>query len=209
LRLIAIAYSSLRIILNEFNVSGAGAYACFRPINGLGVQDDAKLKVYLRHRAALVEYAIPIVGDRTSAEDVVQEAYLRFAPPSDSQSVMRTVEHPTAYLYRIVRNLAYDLRRSLSADRRRDRAHLAYAEGQPLALSPEDQTVDRDELRRVAKILAELPPNTRRAFEMHRIGGYTLQEIANHLGVSLATVGRWTQDAIKHVVRRMERPDRE
>jgi RNA polymerase sigma-70 factor (ECF subfamily) len=171
--------------------------------------DDAKLRVYLHHRAALVQYATPIVGDRTRAEDVVQEAYLRFVPASlDTTPDAPSIEQPAAYLYRIVRNLAYDLRRSLSADRRRDQAHLVFTESQPLALSPEEETVNRDELRRIEGILAELPPNTRRAFEMHRIGGYTLQEIADHLGVSLATAGRWTQDAIKLVVRRMERPDR-
>lgn len=166
--------------------------------------DNAKLRLYLAHRAALVEYATPIVGDRTRAEDVVQEAYLRFAPPSDAVQI----EQPTAYLYRIVRNLAYDLRRSLSAERRRDEAHGVFVESQPLSPTPEQETLQRNELRRIAGYLAELPPNTRHAFEMHRIGGYTLQEIAEHLGVSLATAGRWTQDAIKHVVRRMERADR-
>jgi len=171
--------------------------------------DDAKLRLYLAHRAALVAYATPIVGDRTRAEDVVQEAYLRLDPvpaPSDaSESQPAAIGHPAAYLYRIVRNLAYDLRRRLSADRRRDQAHLVLASSLPLAPSPEEEALHRDELAQVSAILAELPDNTRRAFEMHRLGGYTLQEIADHMGVSLATAGRWTQDAVKHVVRRMER----
>jgi RNA polymerase sigma-70 factor (ECF subfamily) len=171
------------------------------------VPDDVKLKLFLRHRTALVEYATPIVGDRNWAEDVVQEAYLRFAPPAARAPAV--LERPSAYLYRIVRNLAYDLRRSLSAERRRDQAHQQLSEAQPLAPSPEDETATRDDLRRIAGILAELPPDTRRAFEMHRIGGYTLHEIAAHLGVSHATAGRWAQDAIKHVVRRLaQRPAR-
>jgi RNA polymerase sigma factor (sigma-70 family) len=172
--------------------------------------DDVKLRVYLRHRPALVEYATPIVGDRARAEDVVQEAYMRFAPArSDTASERAAIEQPTAYLYRIVRNLAYDLRRSLSADRRRAQAQLIFAETQPLARSPEEEAVHRDELRSVAAILAELPANIRLAFEMHRVGGYTLQEIADHMGISLATAGRWTQEAVKHVVRRMERSGRQ
>jgi RNA polymerase sigma-70 factor (ECF subfamily) len=174
------------------------------------VQDrDAKLKLFLRHRATLVDYAVPIVGDRSRAEDVVQEAYLRFAPPAATGTTVSAIEQPKAYLFRIVRNLAYDLRRSLSADRRRDTAHSAFVEAQPLAPSPEDEALGRDELRRIAAILAELPSDTRRAFEMHRLGGYTLAEIAAHLGVSVATAGRWTQDALKYVLRRMEQPGRD
>lgn len=166
---------------------------------------DPKLSLYLAHRAALVEYATPIVGDRMRAEDVVQEAYMRFVPAGPDAA---RLEQPAAYLYRIVRNLAYDLRRSLSADSRRDEAHLVLSESLPSAPSPEDEALQRDELRCVDAALAELPANTRRAFEMHRIGGYTLREIAEHLGVSLATAGRWTQEALMHIARRLERPGR-
>jgi RNA polymerase sigma factor (sigma-70 family) len=167
--------------------------------------DDAKLRLYLTHRAALVEYATPIVGDRMRAEDVVQEAYMRFAP---STSKGPRIDQPVAYLYRIVRNLAYDLRRTLSADSRRDQAHLALSSSLPSMPSPEEEALQRDELRRVDAALADLPANTRRAFEMHRVGGYTLQEIADHLGVSVATAGRWAQEALMHVARRLERPGR-
>ena len=37
------------------------------------------LSLYLVHRGALLNYANGIIGDRAQAEDVVQEAYLRFA----------------------------------------------------------------------------------------------------------------------------------
>ncbi|WP_296346415.1 sigma-70 family RNA polymerase sigma factor [Reyranella sp.] len=160
------------------------------------------MRLYLAHRAALVEYATPIVGDRMRAEDVVQEAYMRFAPRPDDVRV----EQPAAYLYRIVRNLAYDLRRRLSADKRRDEAHLVLSETLPPAVSPEEEALQRDELRRAEAALAELPDNVRRAFEMNRIGGYTLQETADHLGVPLSTAARWAQTALMHVARRLQRP---
>ena len=34
--------------------------------------DPAKLRLFLAHRTALIDYATPIVGDRAQAEDVVQ-----------------------------------------------------------------------------------------------------------------------------------------
>lgn len=167
--------------------------------------EDAMLRLFLAQRAALVEYATPIVGDRMQAEDVVQEAYMRFVPPTAGAPL---VENPAAYLHRIVRNLAYDFRRRLSADSRRDEAHLVLLSGLPPAPSPEEEALQRDELRRVEAALAELPADTRRAFEMRRVGGYTLQEIADHLGVSVPTAGRWTQEALMHVARRVQRPAR-
>jgi len=164
--------------------------------------DDSKLRLYLTHRAALVEYATPIVGDRMRAEDVVQEAYMRFVPTTGEAT---TIRQPAAYLYRIVRNLAYDLRRRLSADTRRDDVQSFLAATMPDAPSPEEAALQREELRLVEAALAELPDNMHRAFEMYRVGGYTLQEIADHLGVSVASVGRWTQDALAHVARRLQR----
>lgn len=167
---------------------------------------DDKLQLYLSHRAALVEYVLPIVGgDRMRAEDIVQEAYLRFTPASADAS---KIEKPAAYLYRIVRNLALDLRRSLSADSRRDEAHLTLIASLPAALSPEEQALQLEELRLVEAALAELPADMRRAFEMRRIGGHTLQEISDHLGVSVATAGRWTHEALAHVSRRLQRQAR-
>ncbi|MCD6074877.1 MAG: hypothetical protein K0Q70_1760, partial [Rhodospirillales bacterium] len=41
--------------------------------------DTAKLTLFLTHRTALIDYAAPIVGDRSRAEDVVQEAFIRFS----------------------------------------------------------------------------------------------------------------------------------
>ena len=61
----------------------------------------------MRQRPALVNYASSIIGNRVLAEDLVQEAWLRF----DEASKGRFLEDATGYLYRIVRNLALDSKR--------------------------------------------------------------------------------------------------
>lgn len=58
--------------------------------------------LYLAHRGELLDYASKIVGDRSQAEDVVQEAYLRFDPAAAE----RSLSAPLSYLFRIVRNLS-------------------------------------------------------------------------------------------------------
>ena len=161
-------------------------------------RDAAKLDLYLTHRAALVDYAAPIVGCRSRAEDVVQDAYLRFA----GRTADDDLRQPLAYLYRIVRNTALDCVRRLSAEARRDGAGAAAAaDGQPLVPSPEETLIHRDSLRRIEAALAALPIRTRLAFELHRFGGLTFQQIADRLGVSTATAHRLTRDAMVSVMR--------
>jgi RNA polymerase sigma-70 factor (ECF subfamily) len=164
--------------------------------------DDARLKLYLTHRAALIDYATPIVGCRARAEDVVQEAYIRFVPARVADA---RIEQPVAYLYRIVRNVALDWTRRFAAEARRNEAGAAMAA--PATHSPEDTALYRDQLRCVETALAELPDPVRQAFEMHRLGGLTLQQIARQLGISTATAGRWTQEALFHIARRLESDD--
>ncbi len=73
----------------------------------MGIQaNDTRYETYVAYRAELVRYATPILGSREDAEDVVQEAFVRFVPEA-AQSPSRL----KSYLYRIVRNLAFDARR--------------------------------------------------------------------------------------------------
>src|SRR5687768_2183785 len=83
-------------------------------LNRTAVTNDnnANLELFLRHRGALVEYATPLVGDRARAEDIVQDAYLRFAPrETEAGDGIKAITQPLGYLYRVVRNLALDLGR--------------------------------------------------------------------------------------------------
>jgi RNA polymerase sigma factor (sigma-70 family) len=150
------------------------------------------LDLYLAHRAALVDYAAPIVGCRARAEDVVQEAWLRFASRTDGEQIAQ----PVGYLYRIVRNLALDWARRLSFERRSARDQALF-DPLPSAPSAEREALYRDELRRVAQTLAALPDRTRIAFEMHRLGGCTLREIAEELGISVTLAHQLVREALR------------
>lgn len=159
-------------------------------------QDAAKLHVFLSHRARLIEYAAPMVGCRARAEDIVQEAFIRF-----SAGAARPTQ-PVGYLYRIVRNLAVDWARHLAVEGGPPEAAALEALPAPAA-SPEHRALYRDELRVVADALAELPERTRMAFEMHRLGGLTLQAIAGRLGISVGLAHQLVRDALTHCAERL------
>lgn len=167
-------------------------------------QDHDRLKLYLTHRSALVDYATPLTGSRAQAEDVVQEAYFRFVPVKDNGkgAGAAPADNPLAYLYRIVRNLALDLIRRNGAESRRE-AQIALLEAGLTMPAPDEVFVQREELRRAAVALAELPERTRLAFELHRFHDQTFQQIADRLGISITSAHRLVRDAVMHVTRRL------
>lgn len=168
-------------------------------------QDDDRLKLYLTHRSALVDYATPLMGgSRAQAEDVVQEAYFRFVPPLAGAAPTAGVDRPLAYLYRIVRNLAFDMLRRSGAEMRRETQAMQLDAGLA-APAPDEEFQARDELRRAQAALAELPERTRRAFELHRFHDFTFQQVAETLGISVTSAHRLVRETVVHVTQRLMR----
>lgn len=164
---------------------------------------DDKLELYLAHRAALLDYAAPIVGCRARAEDVVQEAWLRFSGQDEAVAI----RHPASYLYHIVRNLALDLTRRTATEKAQPGGDELLAELPASTASPEQEVSSQNELAAINRALAELPERTRLAFEMNRLGGFTLQQVATHLGVSTSLVHQLVHDALRHCLVRLEQDD--
>lgn len=156
-------------------------------------------------RSALVDYANGIVGNRAHAEDLVQEAWLRF----DEASRCHLLDEPVGYLYRIVRNLALDGRRRILRESLVmttdgvDNAVEFAPDDQP---SPEAVALYKDEFDQLMKAIEELPERTRIALEMHRFGGCKLREIAAFLGISLPLAHLLVSEGIQHCKHRLGWP---
>ncbi|MFC3230573.1 RNA polymerase sigma factor [Marinibaculum pumilum] len=165
--------------------------------------DRNRLHLFVAHRSALVSYAHRILGDRGHAEDVVQEAFLRFdnaAPDADPAE-------PLAYLYRIVRNLSVDVQRRLHRDRARqhpdaERLFAAVQEDRPAV---EQEVAARQELRALAAALEELPPKVQAAVRLHRFEGCTIRQIAAQLDVSVGQAHALVIQGLEHCRARLHR----
>jgi RNA polymerase sigma factor (sigma-70 family) len=167
-------------------------------------------QVFVEHRADLVQYAARILGSRSTAEDVVQEAYLRFARQADGDEASgdglrgdRILE-PVRYLYRIVRNLAYDWGRRPSMPLVGDLDDGLLARTACPAPSPEEDLRWRQDLVRVERALDGLPERTRLAFEMHRLGGLPLKEIAARLDISVTRTHQLIKTALTASAEQLE-----
>jgi RNA polymerase sigma-70 factor (ECF subfamily) len=158
--------------------------------------------LYLAHRGELVNYASAIVGDRALAEDVVQEAWLRFGAAAEG----RRLDEPIGFLFRVVRNLAVDGRRKLTREAGTVEADGGIADSALDYPSPEAEAAAREELQLLREAMAELPERTRIALEMRRFGGLKLREIAERLGVSITVVHEIVAEGIAHCRRRVRPP---
>jgi RNA polymerase sigma-70 factor (ECF subfamily) len=150
----------------------------------------------------LIGLAERMLGDRTEAEDVLQEAFLRLARSghtemtntSGDSMLDRPDEVVGAWLRRVVLNLGVNRLR----ERRRSAERLERAQRLDPALDPWQSTgeagspaqqVLRDEARaEVRAVLATLPERQRDCLLL-RYAGHSYAEIASTLGLALGSVG--------------------
>ena len=129
------------------------------------------------HRGRLLGLAYRMLGSRSDAEDVVQDAYLRFAGAQD-------VHNPEAFLVTIVTRLCLDRLKSAKAQRE---VYVGPWLPEPVfdaeGLSAESATELADDLS-FALLLAldRLSPMERAAFLLHDVFDTPFTEIAAMLG---------------------------
>jgi|SRR5579884_1978772 len=145
-------------------------------------------RLYRQHAPALLLYARQWGG---SAEDVVQEAFVRLAQQTPPP------EQILPWLYRVVRNAALMAHRS--GARRRQREQRA---SKPEAwFATNEDRLDGDEATR---LLGELPLELREVIVARLWGGLTFEEIAGVLACSLPTAHRRYQTGLMQLRERLE-----
>lgn len=163
------------------------------------------LDAYMSKRDDLVRFFAARLRSMTAAEDLAQDLYIRVA----SLELGEPVENPSAYLYRLASNLMLDRLRSDRRSGARDGAwlqsHRVEMGGESIAdvPSPEQSAVSRQRLAKMVEAMADLPPKTRRAFELHKLEGMTQEETAQALGVSRKTVEKQISTALQRLMARL------
>ncbi|MGI5131553.1 RNA polymerase sigma factor SigJ [Pseudonocardia sp. CA-107938] len=151
-------------------------------------------------RPALFGLAYRMLGTRVDAEDVLQDAWLRW-----SRVDQAGVEDPRAYLFRLVTNTAVDQLRRLQARRE---TYVGPWLPEPLV----GDAAQEVETRAAASVgllvvLESLDPDERAVFVLHEAFGFGHSEIAAMLGRTDRAVRQLAYRARRHV--RDRRPRRE
>jgi RNA polymerase sigma-70 factor (ECF subfamily) len=146
---------------------------------------------FQRERRRLVRLGYRMLGSITEAEDVVQDAWLRFAAANGD------IDTPAAYLTRVVTRLCLD---RLKSARARRETYIGPWLPEPLISSPESDESRADEITFTLMVAMErLSPLERAAFLLHDIFNVALADVAVTLGREPAAVRQLASRARKHV----------
>jgi RNA polymerase sigma-70 factor, ECF subfamily len=160
--------------------------------------------LYDRYGGVAFAFAYRLLGEATLAEDVVQEAFLNIWRQGMAYDAARG--SAKTWVLTIVHHRAIDQIRSM---RTRNRADTEIKDAVPLP-SHEDTwaTVAQTlETERVRQAMARLPPEQRQVIDLVYYGGFTHQEIADHVGVPLGTVKGRLRLALEKLRASLRPPD--
>jgi RNA polymerase sigma factor (sigma-70 family) len=163
---------------------------------------DSALEVFLRERTRLFRIAYRVTGDPTTADDVVQEAWLRW-----QRVDRREVRNPAAFLATATTHLAINVIQSAHS-----RHELAAAptdterEADP-AFDPA-QIAERSDVatRIIALLLTRLTPLERAVYLLRRGLDYPYPRIAGLLGINIPYARQLARRAQANLKRRRNLP---
>ena len=154
-----------------------------------------KTATFSEHRAALFGIAYRLLGSVHDAEDVLQDAYIRWEKADAAD-----VRNPRAFLTSIVTRLGIDLLRSAHKNRE---VYVGKWLPEPLVASDRrpDETLDLAESLQTAFLLMleRLNPNERAAFLLREVFDYPYPEIAGILEKSEENCRQIVTRAKQHV----------
>jgi RNA polymerase sigma-70 factor (ECF subfamily) len=144
-----------------------------------------------KHGLMLNRLCFRLLGSREDLDDLVQETFLR------AFGALKTLDRPEAFrgwLAEIAVRTAHNLIR-----KRRLMSRLGLRTSQPIVIdeliAPAAPLEAMLALRAIYRILEALPPKTRIALVLRRVEGRQLDEVAQLMDASLASVKRWLAQA--------------
>lgn len=160
-------------------------------MTGNQIGSSARLADFQHERKRLVRLAYRMLGSFSEAEDVVQDAWLKW------EQVDGGIDSPAAYLTRIVTRLCLD---RLKSARSRRETYIGPWLPDPLVGSIEpDETIADDITVTLMLAMERLSPLERAAFLLHDVFDVALSDVAVTLSREPAAVRQLASRARKHV----------
>jgi len=136
-----------------------------------------------RHKDSLVNYLTHLTRSRERAEEVAQDAFVRFYR---NASKCRDQERLTPYLFRIATNLVVT---QIRRDRRWKSILPRLIALQPRSAPPADRPLLTEEIqRKVTEALEQLPLKFRAPLVLYEIEEWSYDEISRAIGCRIGTV---------------------
>jgi RNA polymerase sigma-70 factor (ECF subfamily) len=143
---------------------------------------DATRQLYERHSSRIFGFCLSRLGSREEAEDAVQTTFLNV-----QRGLGRGVvpEYELAWLFKIAQNVCHNRHQSASRRGRVEATHDLDALQDVIASPDRSPAVSLGEL---TQALGAIPTRQRRALLLREFQGFSYEEIASELGISVAAV---------------------
>ena len=153
------------------------------------------------------------VANREDTEDILQDVFYQFLKAVEN--TMNPIEHVSAWLYRVARNLIINRRIKKSEEplpvyREKESDNEIFSNISELLLSNDTAPSPETEYLRslvwveLENALAELPTEQREIFELTELDCIPVKEISAMTGVAVNTLLSRKHYAVKHLRKRME-----
>lgn len=153
------------------------------------------VEVFFSVRTRLTKVIDGCLKDRVETQDLVQDTFVRLW---ERKGILGDVKDLKGYFIRTGRNIAFDYRRRLQlAPVIVDVQELEWV--QDNAPSADQHLISREELLRLQKIIANMPPRAQQVFILYRIEGMTYAQIGAQLGISPKTAFNHMVTALKNL----------
>lgn len=168
--------------------------------------DGPLIRAFFEKREGLLLFLAARTRCMATAEDLVQDLYLKLAAVEASAADVRA---PGALLYRMASNLLVDHVRSTQRASQRNgqwrRETRTVLGGEDVVDEPpaDEIIVSRQRARQLAEAVAALPPQMGRAFRLHKLEGMSQAQTAQAMGVSVKMVEQHIAAAIRNLSQRL------
>jgi len=139
--------------------------------------ESAFVRLYERHARPLHGFLLRLLGEPTLAEDVLQTTFLSVVKGRGRYEPGTSVR---AWLYTVAANAGRD---ALRRNKVRRETGLS-ADGAPEGLVAEQAFGDPAAMRLIERALQGLSPDQREAVILHKVHGFSFEEIARMVGIS-------------------------
>jgi RNA polymerase sigma factor (sigma-70 family) len=173
--------------------------------SGRRTEDSALVRTFFEKRENLLLFVAARTRCMATAEDLVQDLYLKLAGLEAGPEVRA----PTALLYRMAANLLIDHVRSTQRGSRRNAQwrldKRVVLGGEDIVDEPaaDEVLIAKERVGQLAAAVAALPPQMGRAFRLHKLEGLSQAQTAQAMGVSTKMIEQHIQAAVKHLTQRL------
>ena len=167
----------------------------YRPLKSPMEVKASLRQVFDTEESPLLRYAYGLVGQRETAEDLVQDAFLKL------HAHWEEVSHPRAWLFRCIRNLALNHIR----DHKRETPMDPDREWEGSTPNPEQALGRLEAIGTLQLLVAELQDDDRTLISLKYQEGLPYEQISQRTGLSVSNVGYKLHHALKNLADSLRR----